>query len=296
MLKNWNLELDYFHPLEESDLSFFAAPEDIYRVATAYNEILQEWTTRHTPISVARLRQMTEDFPLFPQAYHLYGIVLAGSGQIEKAYEQLKNVLLLDVNEEEREQVLRELEILQQEREQILKDRAERERREALMTPVEAQLALRSILRKAPGGRSSYKKSKGMDSLYDGSNPGERRRTLLLVLLAVVCLVGSFLLYSLVLKPEKERIRQEDRILRERLQWLETMMEQLGEKHPDIQQLEQGYRQWIQAGQPWETVNSGEETKARTEETSNESIESNETTESEQATAISSGSETSLEP
>lgn len=248
---NWKLRIDYFSPLTQEDLVLFAPPAEVIRSAASYNAALQQYVLGEEEAAKKRLLQICADYPLFAQAGHLCGVLLAADGDFELAEDLLKRVRLLELSPEEMTQLDEELAALRIETDKLRRERAKMRRREALLEPVKAEIALRSILERAPDdppGRMGGEDAR--ERIYDGSKPRERRKTILTVIVSMCIALMVLLLFFWVIRPsllESQRKNAENAM---RVQWLEDELLERAAEQGDIAGLLSDYQNWLEAGKP----------------------------------------------
>lgn len=253
---NWKLRIDYFSPLTQDDLILFAPPAEVVRAAASYNAALQQFVRGEEKAAKKRLLQICSDYPLFAQAGHLCGIFLAADGDYQLAETLLKRVRLLELSQEEASQLDEELAALRVETQKIRREKAKMRRREALLEPVKAEIALRSILTKASDDRKGVFNGSVNDTahdhelIYDGTKPHERQKTIIALIVSLCVALMSLLLFFWVIRPSliKNRLKNADNALR--VKWLEEELHRRAAEQDDIAGLLSEYQQWLEAGKP----------------------------------------------
>lgn len=264
---NWKLRVDYFRPLSQDDLVLFAPPAEVVRAAASYNAALQQYVAGEEEAAKKRLLQICSDFPLFAQAGHLCGVLLAASGDYELAETLLKRVRLLELSEEEAAQLDDELSVLHVESQRLRREKARLRRREALLQPVKAEIALRSILKRAPDDKNGrFLRRRKADEedhelIYDGSKPLEKQKNVLTLIITGCAALMVLLIFFLLIRPlviKTQAINAENAL---RVKWLEEELQKRAPEHNEIAGLLAEYQNWLQAGKPEGTTpGSGAET------------------------------------
>lgn len=250
---NWQLRLDAFHLLSDEEARLFAPPTEAHLAAGSFNEALQAALRGESAEATRRLRQITEDYPLFPQASHLYGLLLAANGDVETACTYYERTRLLPLSREEAKGLTEEYQVLASAWQTLQRSKRQARHREKVLQPLKAELGRRSILMRAPRLEAvdlkNYRAGEENEPL-DLPDPAERRKTLRSLLWALAAGILILLLFFFFWRPALLR-EQHSRIVRqERLQWLEAELASRAAAEPAIQDLLNAYAAWEEAGQP----------------------------------------------
>lgn len=247
---NWHLRIDYFHPLEQEDLSLFAPPPDVVRAARSYNAALEQYIEGHEAEAMARLKQISQDFPLFPQASHLYGVLLACQDDFPRAQDYLGKVRLLEIPEAEREQLEEEYRAVVQEVQKRDRQRQRDQRREVLLDPVKHDIARQSILQKAD--THVDKEEVHEPDLFP--DPAEKKKTVMTFIVGVSLAIFLLLLFFFLWRPAIIKEQAARREKWEKLAWLEAALADRAEDSYDVGVLLADYQAWLEAGRPTPTT------------------------------------------
>lgn len=247
---NWKLRIDYFQPLEKEDLDLFAPPGEVYRVARSYNTALALYVDGRKEEAMHALAQISSDYPLFPQASHLYGIILAAEAKFSEAESVLERVRLLELADEERRQVEEEYAALRQETQRIRRENATFRGREEVLGSVKKQIALESILTQAPSlGEEEIPMGRiGQQVVWD--NPAENRKTYMTIVIVLGLAVLFLLIFFLFWRPEIQRQQAISRERIEKIEWLEDTLQSRAMDNPELALLLSEYQAWLEAGRP----------------------------------------------
>lgn len=241
---NWKMRIDYFYPLEEEHLSLFAPPGEVRLAAQSYNVALALYLEGNESQALARLKQISDDYPLFPQASHLYGVLLAGEGDLESAYYYLERVSLLDIEDEERAHLEEELRQAKSEAMQLRRERQKQAQREKMLSHVKREVARESILYKV----SSDDNEKERDSDQQGTSvledPREKHKTIMTAIIAasvaaLILLLFFFLWRPAILREQERRIKQAAK-----LEWLESELRERAAGSEDLARFYAAYQAW----------------------------------------------------
>lgn len=259
---NYKLRIDYFHPLTEEELTLFAPPREVMLAAASYNAALETYVSGKEEEGMRRLAQISGDYPLFAQAGHLYGILLAAEGRFEEAEEHLKRIRLLELAEDERHHLNEEIEALSRETRKLKRERARLKRREDLLMPVKSEIARNSILIKAgDDNRGVFSGAKepaesdmqdGPALIYEDNSEKEKQKTALVLIFGIAIAVLALLLFFFLIRPGIMKQRALDRERNERLEWLEKHLLDRAPKQQDIAAFLAEYQNWLSAGRPAE--------------------------------------------
>ncbi len=248
---NFKQRIDFFHSLEENDLTFFAPPGEVYTAANSYNKALQLFLDGDEKQAQERLAQISEDYPLFPQASHLYGILLADEKRFEEAEQYLERVRLLDISEEERKQLEAEYKVVKREANKRRKERAKINKREKMLAPVKKEIAMESILQRASfTGETGANQDVVQKGHFIYEDAEEKRKTALTLILGLGAALLLLLFFFFFWRPGilKEQARREAEV--EKLAWLEEELTERAASSYDLALLLSEYQGWIEAGRP----------------------------------------------
>ena len=245
--------------MEVEDLVLFAPPAEVMRAGASYNAALSQYVNGDEEGGLKRLLQICRDYPLFAQAGHLSAILLAAKGDFIVAETLLKRVRLLELSEEEAKQIDEELGHLRRETDRLKRERFRRRRREEMLNPVKAEIALRSILQKAPEldepqAEDQKEAEWGSSPIFDGSRPGEQRKTIITAIIAISVAVFVLLLFFLLIRPRILKSQEQFADRNERLSWLEARLEEEAPNNQELAILLAKYQAWLEAGKPTATT------------------------------------------
>lgn len=251
-LFNWKLRIDYFRPLTEADLSFFAPPGELYRVAASYNAALKLYIEGQEAQAMAALEQICRDYPLFPQANHLYGVLLGAEGKFLEAENYLGRAHLLEMEEEESQQLAQELNEARRAAAAIRRENAKIHRREWTLAPVKKQIALSSILQQAPSLDQETSDSIQNQPSLIFENPQEKGKTVVTIIVSVGLGILLLLIFFFYWRPaiKAGQALEIERI--EKLAWLENELHERAGAYPEIGRILEDYQAWLGAGRPSE--------------------------------------------
>lgn len=255
---NFKQRIDFFHILEEDDLTFFAPPGEVYTAANSYNKALQLFLDGDEKQAQERLAQISEDYPLFPQASHLYGILLADEKRFEEAEQYFERVRLLDISDEERKQLEAEYKIVKREAAKRRKERAKINKREKMLAPVKKEIARESILQRASfTGETGANQDVVRKGHFVYEDAEEKRKTALTLILGLGAALLLLLFFFFFWRPGilKEQARREAEV--EKLAWLEEQLTARAASSYDLALLLSEYQGWIEAGRPKENSIAG---------------------------------------
>lgn len=249
-LFNWKLRIDYFRPLTEADLSFFAPPGELYRVAASYNAALNLYVSGQEDQALTALAQICRDYPLFPQANHLYGVLLGATGKFAESEDYLGRAHLLEMEAEEKQQLDQELREAQREASAIRRENAKIHRRERSLTPVKKQIAMESILQKAPSLDQETSDSIHKQPSLIFESPQEKRKTAQTIMVAVGVGILILLVFFFYWRPQilAGQALEIERI--EKLDWLEEELHQRAVDYPEVGKILEDYQAWLTSGRP----------------------------------------------
>ena len=249
-LFNWKLRIDYFRPLTQADLSFFAPPGELYRVAASYNAALDLYVSGQEAQALAALAQICQDYPLFPQANHLYGVLLGAAGKFAEAADFLGRAHLLEMESAEKQQLEQELKEAQREAAAIQRENAKINRRERALAPVKKQIALESILQKAPSLDQDSSDSIQQQASLIFDSPEEKRKTALTLFISLGIAVLVLLIFFFYWRPQilAGQALELERI--EKLTWLEEELHQRAVDYPEVGKILEDYQAWLSEGRP----------------------------------------------
>lgn len=98
---NWQKYFKFFNYLDEEQADYFATPEKAKKAVSTYNRALKMLKDKNNGAEAIELmRTIADDYPMFPEPSHIYGISLAQNGNYEEALVYLKRVSLLDISDE----------------------------------------------------------------------------------------------------------------------------------------------------------------------------------------------------
>lgn len=246
---NWKLRIDYFHTLEEEDLGLFAPPGEVRLAAESYNSALELYLSGAEEEAKQRLSQISEDYPLFPQASHLYGVLLAADGEFEKAEYFLERVTLLDISEEEREHLEEEYSQARHEARLRRTENQRHRKREKMLAPVKREIASRSILQKvdrSEPGESDY--ATWRSAVFE--DPKEKRKTALTAMIALAASVLVLLLFFFFWRPSILREQEKRQVQLDKLTWLEAELADRSLTSEDLARFFADYQLWLSEGRP----------------------------------------------
>ncbi|MDO5016494.1 MAG: hypothetical protein Q4E09_05765 [Eubacteriales bacterium] len=244
------MRIDYFYPLEEENLSLFAPPGEVRLAAQSYNVALALYLEGNESQALARLRQISDDYPLFPQASHLYGVLLAGEGDLEAAYYYLERVSLLDIEDEERAHLEEELRQAKSEAMQLRRDRQRQAQREKMLTHVKREVARESILYKVSSDDEDEESSSDQQSSSILEDPEEKHKTIMTAIIAASVAVLMLLLFFFLWRPAI--VREQERRIEQaaKLDWLETELQERAATSEDLARFYADYQAWQLEDQP----------------------------------------------
>jgi hypothetical protein len=243
------MRIDYFYPLKEENLSLFAPPGEVRLAAQSYNVALALYLEGNESQALARLKQISDDYPLFPQASHLYGVLLAGEGDLESAYYYLERVSLLDIEDEERAHLEEELRQAKSEAMQLRRERQKQAQREKMLTHVKREVARESILYKVSSDDDDEESSSDQQSSSILEDPQEKHKTIMTAIIAASVAALILLLFFFLWRPAI--VREQDRRIEQaaKLDWLETELQERAATSEDLARFYADYQAWQLEGQ-----------------------------------------------
>ncbi|MDO5733970.1 MAG: hypothetical protein Q4P08_02395 [Eubacteriales bacterium] len=257
---NWYGELDYFYPLNADAERLFGSPRETVLAIQSFNRILYSIMDGDRESAIEPLAQICQDFPIFAEARHLYGILLAGKGQYEEALKTLKQTALLELEPQLMDRLkfqIKELEL------EVKKARlmAERQRRrEESLIHVKADLAKASILQKAGTieqrdlsfasarerreMRENRRRRAGeMIQLYAEDEAEERKKTLRFAVVVGLVAIVIILFFFAFVRPVI--LAGQERKAIARLGWLEKEIAERSKDEEAIAELAAAYRKFL---------------------------------------------------
>lgn len=252
---NWKEQIEYFSPLEEEDLENFAAEAEVYRAASSYNRALDICLQGQWEESFKALEQISHDYPLFVQAGHLYALLLAVEGRELEAEERLKKLALLDSPKADKPLMQKHLQALIKRGDELRQVQGQKQKREALLTPVKRELAQRSILEKAQFQKRKRQEEPGPLRLPE-EEAADRRQTAYVTMGGLVVGLVLFLLFFFLIRPGIKEQQATQRARKERLDFLEERLLDLAPHSDDIGQLLGVYQRWLERGRQPSTEES----------------------------------------
>ncbi len=255
---NWHGELDYFYPLGVDEERLFAPARETALAIQSYNQVLQQVIDGERDQAIEKLAQISSDFPMFAEARHLYGILLAGRGDYKKALEILKQARLLDLEPTIMERLKLEIRELEREVKAMNLQAARQRRREELLMPVKRDLAKGSILQKAGDQVSDVSMASAKEreqlmrreqgetgrriELYAEDEAAEKQKTRRFLVVTLALAVIIYILFMAFIRPLI--LNKRETVASDRLRWLEERLDQERD-NPAFQELLDEYDNYV---------------------------------------------------
>lgn len=232
---DWDRILSTYRELDSLPGMIHASEGEMDRLLSVYNRALRQATTGNADIAMIALEKLSSNWPQFAEAGSLYGVLMARERRYRAAEEQFEKVLLaapdtsLARTVERCRLAAREERIREEARDSSMR------RKDQKLAPIRAHLAKSGILQRAAdeqgtgrvqmAGRREQEEALRME---EGLSPGLGRihgklsRLTRGLLAALVAALLIFLAFYFLIRPMI--VRSEAR--RERLEWLERMLEE----------------------------------------------------------------------
>lgn len=142
-----------FSPLAPEDVPLFGTERESERAVYGFNRMLEQFKNGHDDIARIALEKIAGDYPLFVEAKHMYALSLASENRFGKAEKLLRELLLLDLTDDETKVVEEQLAEVHQEARRQAADRKRSRSKSQRLLPVRAHLATASILEQTGSSR-----------------------------------------------------------------------------------------------------------------------------------------------
>jgi tetratricopeptide (TPR) repeat protein len=246
---DWERMIARFRPLETLPEAIRTTDSEAERILTVYNRALRQTQSGHRDIAKIALERLTSDWPDFTEAFMLNGALLAAERRYESAEEMFERALLASP-------APRFIEVLEDGRRAARDDRirqeaseSSRRHREQMLRPISAQLAKSGVLQRAADAegtgrvqmaskREQEDVMRGSGRWSEGRSDGGLSKTLRGLTVAVIAALVIFLIFFFALRPMI--LKSEAR--RERLEWLERVIEERAQDDASYQGLMDQYR------------------------------------------------------
>jgi tetratricopeptide (TPR) repeat protein len=252
---DYKFELKAMRSLDPYDLEMFTSnPLDQERAVTAYNRALEHFSQGHDDVGRIAIDKIVSDFPLFVEAKLLQALLLADEGRYGQAEKSLRELALLDLDDEQGELVARALETVGPAHRQQLNDRRRAGKKNDLLLPVRAEMVRKSILQRA-GSRDNveFASDREREEIMRRIERGETeehvevrsvrsgvKSPLVPLLLVAVLLIGLVAAaYFMFIAPAMNKSKNNER----KLFWLEQQLV-AQQQDPEIAALKQAYEQF----------------------------------------------------
>ncbi len=234
---DWDRVLSSYRELESLPEDLLVSESEAERLLSVYNRALRQAKTDNEDIAMIALEKVTSSWPQFAEASSLYGILLAKERRFRAAEEQFEKVLLASPDSPLVRTVDRCRLAAREERIRKQARDSSSRRREQKLAPIRAHMARGGILQRAADGQgtgrvqlASRREQQEVLRMEEGLSHGARRihgkvsRLTQALLIAVIAASILFLVFYFAIRPMI--IRNE--IRRERLEWLERILEEQG--------------------------------------------------------------------
>lgn len=244
-----------FLPLENEDVPLFGSERESERAVYGFNRMLEQFANGHDDIARIALEKIAGDYPLFVEAKHMYALSLASEGRFGKAEKLLRELLLLDLTDEETAVVEDQLAAVHQEARRQAAARKRSRNKSQQLLPVRAKLATASILEQAGSDRNvAMASEKEIEEVKRRIESGEiddhvevqamrspvRSKAGPISFLIAMLIVIAAVVYILFIMPSQSARRNNER----KLFWLEQQI--AGQPNSeDIQALKEAYDRFV---------------------------------------------------
>lgn len=248
---DWDRVLESYKKLEALPQELPASEGERERILSVYNRAVEQTVTGNRDVAMIALEKLTSGWPQFSEAASLYGVLLASQRRYGEAEAQFDKVLLASPDTALANKVdkcrmaAREERIREQAR-----DNSKR-KNENLLMPVRANMARSGILQRATDedgtGRiqmASRREREEALQMAQNKMSNESRAhgnvvrliqglTIAIVVASLLFLLFYFAVRPMVLKNEARR---------ERLEWMEKVLEERGKDDDSIAEILDMYR------------------------------------------------------
>ncbi|NLJ94175.1 MAG: hypothetical protein GX326_01575 [Clostridiaceae bacterium] len=250
---NWQRYYKFFNYLNIAEADYFATPEKATQAISTYNRALRMLKNNKDQTEAIKLIQtIADDYPMFPEPSHIYGIHLAEQGEYKEALEYLKRVSLLDITDEMANMLQEQFVVIEREL-KAERSSARTQTQKTKETPQNKKASLGSVLQKAPKhhNKESLSKSEinainkklGNEDPSDLSEEIARenrvsdRRFLISVFVVAVLVISIF--YFVIRPAVVNRLDGGQTV--NQLQWLENEITDRAKDDPEINKLLNDY-------------------------------------------------------
>lgn len=241
-----------FHPLKAEEQELFAAPREVEKAVAIFNQVLEDLDHGRSEVALLKLQQLYRDFPIFKQAAHLYGMTLAVEARYAESLKVLKRVRLLDLAEDEMQILDRQIRLLEREEADEKRQARLQEKREKLLQPLKADLAVEKILIKADkkqrGAMADSEErrevARGLRPIYEDEQL-ERYKRVRFYLVTAFCALLALLIFFFFVRPGIIQQQAESRLALRRAEWLEQQLLAGGKSDANMNDLYNRYVEWL---------------------------------------------------